>query len=37
MGSHRVDETQLQPFVGTVPYGAEEVERLVSEEDYINF
>ena len=37
MGSHRVDEAQLQPFVGTVPYGAAEVERLVREEDYIYF
>lgn len=37
MGSHRVDEAHLQPFVGTVPYGAAEVERLVREEDYIDF
>lgn len=37
MGSHRVDQTHLQPFVGTVPYGAAEVERLVREEDYIYF
>ncbi len=37
MGGHSIDERQLQPFVSTVPYAAEEARMLVQEQNYIAF
>lgn len=37
MGANGVDETQLQPFVEVVSYGADEVTRLVEKQGYIAF
>ncbi len=37
MGGNHVDESALQPFVETVPYGREEIRRLLTEDNYINF
>lgn len=37
MGANKVVEQDLQPFVGTVTYGAAEVQRLLEEEDYVYF
>lgn len=37
MGSNKVDEAELQPFIETVSYGPAEVRRLVNEEKYIDF
>lgn len=37
MGGNAVAEEDLQPFVGTVEYGPEEIRRLVEQEDYLYF
>jgi intracellular sulfur oxidation DsrE/DsrF family protein len=37
MGANGVNESQLQPFVKVVSYGADEVTRLVEQEGYIAF
>jgi intracellular sulfur oxidation DsrE/DsrF family protein len=37
MGGNRVNREELPPFVGTVPYGPNEVRRLMKEQDYIYF
>jgi len=37
MGSHSLDASQLQPFIGTVPYGPAEEKRLLNKEKYIYF
>ena len=37
MGGAEIDEMQLLPFVGTVPYGPAEERRLVEEEGYVYF
>ncbi len=37
MGGAGVNPEELPPFVGTVPYGPAEIERLMKEEDYIYF
>ena len=37
MGGNSVAPKDLQPFVGTVSYGPDEVRRLVDEQDYLYF
>ena len=37
LGGDGIVVEQLQPFVGTVPYGPTEVRRLIEEEDYLYF
>lgn len=37
MGVMGRDRSELYPFVGTVPFGPEAVERLINEEHYIYF
>lgn len=37
MKSMEADEANLYPFVGTVPFGPAEVERLITEEKYVYF
>ena len=37
MGANGVNESQLQPFVSVVSYGADEVTRLVEQQGYIAF
>ncbi len=37
MGGQRIDASELQPFVDTVPYGPAEVKRLRGEQNYIYF
>lgn len=37
MGSATIDELQLLPFVGTVPYGPAEEQRLIDEEGFVYF
>ncbi len=37
MGGNQIMVEELQSFVGTVPYGPGEVNRLVKEEDYLYF
>lgn len=37
MGTQSLDETQLPPFVGTVPFGPAEHKRLKEEEKYVYF
>jgi intracellular sulfur oxidation DsrE/DsrF family protein len=37
MGSEGLDAAQLQPFVGLVPNGPSEIQRLVKQEKYIYF
>lgn len=37
MGGNRVMVEDLQPFVGTVPYGPDEVSRLIKAESYLYF
>jgi intracellular sulfur oxidation DsrE/DsrF family protein len=37
MGGNRVNPEELPPFVGTVPYGPDEIRRLMKEQDYIYF
>ena len=36
MGGNGIDPAQLPPFIGTVPYGAAEIERLMTQ-DYVYF
>lgn len=37
MGGNRIMVEELQSFVGTVPYGPREVDRLVKEKNYLYF
>ncbi|MBE9538278.1 MAG: acyl-CoA transferase [Proteobacteria bacterium] len=37
MGGNSVAAEDLQPFVGTVDYGPDEIRRLVDDEDYLYF
>jgi uncharacterized protein len=37
MGGNSIKVGDLQPFVGTVPYGAAEITRLVERENYLYF
>jgi len=37
MGGQRIEASELQPFVDTVPYGPAEVKRLRGEQNYIDF
>jgi intracellular sulfur oxidation DsrE/DsrF family protein len=37
MGGQRIDASELQPFVDTVPYGPAEIKRLRGEQNYIYF
>lgn len=37
MGSMSIDELQLLPFVGTVPYGPVEERRLINEKGFVYF
>ncbi len=37
MGGRELDESQLLPFVGTVPYGPGELQRLMKDENYVYF
>ena len=37
MGGQRLDESQLPPFVATVPFGPAEEKRLMEEENYVYF
>lgn len=37
MGGNRVNSEELPPFVGTVPYGPDEIRRLMKEQEYIYF
>jgi intracellular sulfur oxidation DsrE/DsrF family protein len=37
MGSEGLDESQLPPFISTVPYGPEEKRRLLNEGKYVYF
>jgi intracellular sulfur oxidation DsrE/DsrF family protein len=37
MGGNRIEVEELQPFVGTVPYGPAEARRLLQEENYLYF
>ena len=37
IGGEDLDESQLLPFVGTVPFGPEEERRLLEEENYVYF
>ena len=37
MGGHSIDPDDLHAFVGTVPWGAAEVSRLLEQERYVSF
>ena len=37
MGSKGLDESQLPPFISTVPYGPDEERRLMQEQGYVYF
>ena len=37
MGGNGVDESDLPPFVTTVPYGPAEIERLLEQQNYVYF
>jgi intracellular sulfur oxidation DsrE/DsrF family protein len=37
MGGEEIDPALLPPFIGTVPWGAAEMERLMQDEGYIYF
>lgn len=37
MGLEGVEKADLMPFVGTVPFGPDEIDRLVNQEEYVYF
>lgn len=37
MGLEGIEKADLMPFVGTVPFGPDEIDRLVNQEEYIYF
>jgi intracellular sulfur oxidation DsrE/DsrF family protein len=37
LGGEGIDPTELPPFIGTVPLGATEIQRLMADEGYIYF
>ena len=37
LGGNSITVGELQPFVGTVPYGAAEINRLIEEQNYLYF
>ncbi|WP_101759175.1 DsrE family protein [Oceanicoccus sp. KOV_DT_Chl] len=37
MGVHNVDDSQLPPFISTVPFGPDETTRLMEKEKYVYF
>ena len=37
MGNQKIDQSQLPPFIGTVPFGPAETRRLLEQEAYVYF
>lgn len=37
LGGAGLDQSQLPPFIGTVPFGPAEQQRLLEQQDYVNF